>query len=260
MINKILEDNIKKNLEILIQEFNSNMSSAKIKMLQNTNVKNLYSIENTNTISLFVQNNKIYYPKEAINALELLSTNPDFGKNKNHKAYTNENLIINDNTFSSYVNHAILKGLKPIDYYLENTLHECCHLIGIVGASAIGEGITELKTRQIAKKYNVITSGCGYPKEVFIAYQLEQILGKEIIEKIMFIDDLDKQVKYIKEKLGANKANLYYEVYQKTNKIFKNYINNNYSGTNAIQDKISAYDKLNYDEILKIINDFQESN
>lgn len=74
-------------------------------------------------------------------------------------------MIINDNTYITYIKHVFLKGLTPEEYFKEILLHKTLHFCGSGGGTTIKEGINGLKTRQLAKKYNLLTSSCGYPKE-----------------------------------------------------------------------------------------------
>ena len=116
---------------------------------------------------------------------------------KNHKTFTEDNMIINDNTYITYIKHVFLKGLTPEEYFKEILLHETLHFCGSVGGTAIREGINELKTRQLAKKYGLLTSFCGYPKEIKIIldsvsleassffFNLEVIMENEFHNKYM---------------------------------------------------------------------------
>lgn len=105
---------------------------------------------------------------------------PGYGINTNHKSYNKNDLILNDNTFLDYIKHAFIAGLNPEQFFLETFLHETLHL---GGSSALRKGFTELKTRQLDNKYNFITSGCGYPKEVKIANILKKNLVSTFLTK-----------------------------------------------------------------------------
>ena len=72
---------------------------------------------------------------------------PGFGMMKNHKTCDQDNMIINDNTYITYIKHVFLKGLTPEEYFKEILLHETLHFCGSGGGTAIREGINELKTR-----------------------------------------------------------------------------------------------------------------
>lgn len=182
-------NNIKNNLIVEIEKL------VKIIKYEYSNLVNipmeydLYKIvhiEETGTISLFVRKGEFYFPLDAFKVLEAFKKIPGFGINKNHKTYTKNNMILNDNTFMTYIQHVFLKGLTAEEYFKEILLHETLHFCGSGGGSALREGINELKTRQLAQKYNLLTSACGYPKETKIAYELEELFGEDIINKIAF--------------------------------------------------------------------------
>ena len=42
---------------------------------------------------------------------------------KNHKTFTEDNMIINDNTYITYIKHVFLKGLTPEEYFKEILFH-----------------------------------------------------------------------------------------------------------------------------------------
>ena len=122
----------------------------------NYDLRERVHIEETGTISLFVRNKNFYFPLDAFKVLKAFKKIPGFGMMKNHKTCTEENMIINNNTYITYIKHAFLKGLTPEEYFKEILLHETLHFCGSGGGSALREGINELKTRQLAKKYNTI--------------------------------------------------------------------------------------------------------
>ena len=109
-------------------------------------------------------------------------------------------MIINDNTFETFINHAIVKGMTAEDYFKEILLHEVMHFCGSGGGNVLDEGTNELLTRMLAQKYNLRTNSCGYPKEVRLVYELMNQLGEETILKLAFINKLDKQIDFLREK------------------------------------------------------------
>ena len=76
----------------------------------NYDLQELVHIEETGTISLFVRNKNFYFPLDAFKVLETLKKIPGFGTVKNHKTYSQDNMIINDNTYITYIKHVFLKG------------------------------------------------------------------------------------------------------------------------------------------------------
>ena len=180
-----IKNNLVSEIEKLIKVIRNEYPNL-VDLPVNYDLDKLVHIEETGTISLFVKNKNFYFPLDAFKVLGTLKKIPGFGMVKNHKTCSRDNMIINDNTFISYIRHVFLKGLTPEEYFKEILLHETLHFCGSGGGSAIREGINELKTRQLAQKYGLLTSSCGYPKETKIAYELEKIFGENIINRISF--------------------------------------------------------------------------
>ena len=257
-----LANKVFKYVKIILNEYQDKIPNHIKTYLNNINdYQGFIKIENTNTISLFVSDGLIYLPLNAYKIIGLMESVPGFGINKNHKTHNNSNMIINDNTFSDYIKHVFLKGLMPIDYFLEILLHETMHLCGADGGSALKEGFTELKTRELAKKYNLTTSCCGYPKEMKIAYLFEMILGRDITDKLTFMAD-EREIYYmIHDLVGTEEADLYIKVSRMMQVEFQNYINKKYDGITGPIKKTLEYDKINYrkiDELFALY--FEEKN
>ena len=193
-----IKNNLVSEIEKLIKVIRNEYPNL-VDLPVNYDLDKLVHIEETGTISLFVKNKNFYFPLDAFKVLGTLKKIPGFGMVKNHKTCSRDNMIINDNTFISYIRHVFLKGLTPEEYFKEILLHETLHFCGSGGGSAIREGINELKTRQLAQKYGLLTSSCGYPKETKMAYELEKIFGENIINRISF----SKSQEEIKEILDS---------------------------------------------------------
>ena len=246
-----LIDEIEKQIKIIKNEYKDLINIEK-----SYNLKKQVHIMNTGTVSLFVKNKNFYFPLDAVTALEKLKKIPGFGINKNHKTHTNKNVILNNNTYLSYIKHAYLKGLTPIMYYKEILLHETFHFCGSGGGSALREGINELKTRQLAQKYNLLTSSCGYPKEVKIAYQLEQVLKEDTINKIAFSKN-DEEIKNILNKISPEAVKLYFNLEKSMNEEFYHkYMKYNYPGFLGMFKKTIKYHNINYKKAQKILENY----
>lgn len=254
-----LSNKLKTYIKIIFEEY-KNIIPKEIKTyLSMVDSINLIKIENTNTISLFVSNGLIYLPENAYKILEAMEKIPGFGINPNHKTHNKSNMIINDNTFLDYIKHVFLKGLKPIDYFLEILLHETMHLCGSDGGIGLKEGFTELKTRQLALKYNLETSCCAYPKEVKIAHELEMILGKEICDQLTFMID-ERDIYYlIHDQVGTKEADLYLNISRTMEKEFQAYIKQKFDGLTGPLKKAMEYSKIDYTKVEELFKNYYQS-
>lgn len=182
-----LAKQLKNQIEIILEEYGEVIPTETIiKLKKIKDYKELIEIKDTKTISCFVRDDKIYFPETIEKILKMLKFIPGNSINKNHKAYKKENLVLNKNTFITYMKHLFIKGATPEEFYEENLLHETMHLCGSKGVFPLHEGLTEYKTRKIAQKHNLKTTGCGYPKEVKIVETLTQILGEEFMNIYSF--------------------------------------------------------------------------
>lgn len=215
-------------------------------------------IENTGTISLLVNNNHFYFPLDAFKVLNAFKKIPGFGTQKKHKTYNEENMIINDNTYMTYIKHAFLKGLTPEEYYKEILLHETLHFCGSGGGTALREGINELKTRQLAQKYSLETSCCGYPKETKIAYELEQLFGKKLIDIIAFSRN---QIE-LKEKLdniSPDMSAFYFSLESMMeNEFYHKYMKYDFPGLVGPLKKTQKYNSIDYTSAYELIDKYKE--
>ena len=223
------------------------------------NIEDIVHIDDTGTISLFVQDGEIFLPKNAYNVLSLLSKLPGFGINKNHTTHGQNDMVINNNTFLSFVNHVFLKGLSPQQYFSEIALHETFHLCGSDGAFGLFEGITEFKTREFAQKHNLETSACGYPKETRIAYELQQLFGKDVMDKITFAETYGDKHQIINDNLGETEAELFKNVFAEMQLQFNPYISKSYPGFLGIINKCYQYSKIDYSKAHDLINEYRKS-
>lgn len=221
-------------------------------------VSNRVHIENIGTVSLFVRSGHFYFPTDAFKVIEELQKNPNYGSIPNHKTYDENNLIINDNTYMTYLEHALLAGLTVEQYFEEILLHETMHFCGSGGGTGLREGINELKTRQLAKKYGLLTSACGYPKETKIAYELEKLFGEEIINKLAFSKTLS-EIKIILDKVSPTATEFYF-VLEKImeQEFYTKYMKYNFPGAQGPLNKMKKYDEIDYTEAYELIEEYNK--
>lgn len=214
-------------------------------------------IEETGTISLFVRNKNFYFPLNAFKVLETLKRIPGFGMVKNHKTCNQDNMIINDNTYVTYIEHVFFKGLTPLEYFKEILLHETLHFCGSGGGTAIREGINELKTRQLAKKYGLLTSSCGYPKETKIAYELEKIFGEDVMNKISFSKNY-REIQEVLNSVSNEASSFYFNLEALMEEEFHNkYMKYNFPGLTGPIKKTQKYNSIDYTKAYALIDDYK---
>lgn len=243
---------IEKLIEIIKNEY-SNLVDIPI----NYDLNELVHIKDTGTISLMVSGKNFYFPLDAFKVLEMLKKIPGFGIMKNHKTCNKDNMIINNNTYITYIKHVFLKGLTPEEYFKEILLHETLHFCGSGGATAIREGINELKTRQLAKKYGLLTSACGYPKETKIAYELEKIFGERIINRISFAKN-HWEIKEILDQISPEATSFFFALEKTMEKEFySKYMKYKFPGLTGPLKKTQKYNSIDYTKAYALINEYK---
>ena len=131
-------------------------------------------------------------------------------------------------------------------------------VVDIGGGTAIREGINELKTRQLAKKYDLLTSSCGYPKEIKIAYELEKIFGTDIINKIAFSKN-HRETKEILDFISPEALLFFFNLEEVMEKEFYNkYMKYNFPSFRGLLKKTHKYNSINYKKAYILINKYKE--
>lgn len=263
-----VHDNLAKKAQLYIETISEKYSKyiPDYKIEQLTNIDDYHNVvfmENLKTVSAFADNRGVHVPLEAIGAFRYFSGLKEYGKDKNHVLCNKDNLIINDNTFYDYVEHLVLTGASPQDYYQDLLLHEVMHFCGSGGANALKEGINEYLTRKVAKEEGFRTSGCGYPKETKIAYELEQIFGEDVLNQIAFINNEEHILAFLEEKKGVKAKEFYKKLSIEMEKEFKEkYFKdiNRYDGIEGIKAKCDNYNKIDYSRANKLISEYKRNN
>lgn len=270
-MSNVIESHVKSNLSIkletyikaIIDKYGTYIPKETLNKIQNiTDYKEIIKIYDYGSVNAFASKNEISLPLCADKLLKIASKIPGYGIYKNHKTYNEKNLVINNNTYITYLLHAFISGTDAEGYYEDMLLHETMHFCGGKGGLALKEGINEFLTRKIAKESNFKTNGCGYPKEVKIANELQNLFGEEIIDQIAFLENHDTFI-FLRNKLGFDVAILYLNISQKMEEEFydKYYSNiDSYSGLKGIAKKTIDYQKINYSEIYKMIEKYKLEN
>lgn len=251
---------IKEYISLIIKEYGQYMAPEDLNRLINiTDYDKILQIYDYGEVSAYANEQNIMMPLCADKILDTASKFPGYGINKNHKTYEDDNIIINNNTFFTYIKHIFISGSNAEDYYADLLLHETMHFCGSGGASVIREGINELLTRMLAQKYNLRTNSCGYPKEVELCYKLMEVFGEETIKQLAFINNIGKEIEYLRENLGENAANLYIQVIDITEKEFdEKYYSHmrEFNGITGIIKKIIMYRQINYMKVYELLENY----
>ena len=219
--------------------------------------KEIVRFNDKNTLSFLCVNGQLLLPKVAYDLFPILRQNELYGTNKNNRRDVSQYLDT-DTTYFDYINHLLVAGLSEYDYFEESLLHETMHLCGSGGGIPLEEGINDLKTRELAQKQGIKIAGYAYSKEVEIAKQLQDILGKDIMDELTFTPS-SKRFNYLYEKLGEEKANLYKNVSRKMIEESSNFFKTAYKTDNPFE-KAKLYDEIDYSGTYTIIDNYKQTN
>lgn len=239
-------------LRIIISEYKDNIKPETIDYLLNNNIVEFNS---ASTISFFVENGVLYLPKRIYDIIPILKGHELYGVSPNDRRKIEDYLDTNT-TYYDYIEHVIKVGITPYQFFEESLLHEAMHLCGSVGGNPLEEGITELKSRELAQKNNIKISAYGYPKETEVAKTLQEVIGKDVMDQLTFIKTHDRR-NFLIEKVGIEKADLY-------KRVFKDMIllSNGYNiKIETISDpyiKAEEYKKISYATVLEYIDEYIE--
>lgn len=255
----VLADDMRKYVQIILKEYATEIPNERQEFLQETD--EYYSriiVEDSGTISMFATNDGIIMPEGAYKIFKYMKFIPGYGINPKHKSYK-EGEIVNKNTYYDYIKHVFISGMSVEEFFKDALLHETMHFCGSDGGSAIREGLTELKTREIAQKYGLKASMCGYPKEVDIASRLQKIIGEHVINKITFSRNNREAYTILQENCGNDIADLFFEVSQLMDEESKNkYEHSRFGGVFGPIKKAKAYSKIDYSKVYEKLKLFEE--
>ena len=236
-------------IKTIINEYGVYIDSDIINHVLNNKI---VTFSNSDTISFIVKKGVLYLPKH------IYSLIPEFQKNIGYGVLPNDGRRIEDymdtsTTYYDYINHFIRGGLSAYNYFEESLLHEAFHLCGCSGNHPLEEGITELKTRELAQKYSIKIAGYAYPKEVEVAKKVQDIMGKDIIDELAFV--LDNKYDFLIGKVGIEKADLYLKVVKDMTDLSKGYYSK-FEKISKPSDKAELYSQLDYSSVLKYLDEY----
>jgi len=176
---KVLAADMKKYVELILEEYGQYIPETTKAFLKSIdNYSDRIRVQDTGTISMFATETEVIMPEGAYKIFKYLRMLPGYGINKKHKPYK-DGEIVNENTYYDYMKHVLVSGMSVEEFFRDTLLHETMHFCGSDGRNAMREGWTELKTRELAQKYGLKASRCGYPKEVDIVSKFQEIVGEE---------------------------------------------------------------------------------
>lgn len=189
---------------------------------------------------------------------EMLKSRPEYGSDKSHRCYE-DGEILNTTDYFGYIKHVVLVGMSIEEFFRDSILHETMHFCGAGGTSALKEGFTELKTRELAQKYGLKASRCGYFKDVEIAMRLQNIIGNDVANIITFARDDWEIYSILEKRCGSEIAKLYFDISHLMDEEHqKKYNHSEFGGLDGPMKKAQAYAQIDYSRVYELLKKFEE--
>ena len=153
---------------------------------------------------------KIYFAIQNKNMFVKLAKTPEYGQHKGNPLLNAEEFIDNDKDYIDYMQYILDNGLTELDYCLDLLPHQVMHLIGCKGG-VLGEGITELRTRQICKKHGIRCAPILHSKETKIIRLLEEFVDEITINESAFLGHFDFLTEELEKLFGKENFQSVYE-------------------------------------------------
>ncbi len=243
---QLLED-----INLILKEY-PNCNRKEIANIMNHD-KEIVKYNSSNTITFIVQDGVLLLPKVAYQIFPLLKKYENYGTKLNSNRNIADYLDTNT-TYKEYITHLIESGMSVYDYFEESLLHEAMHICGSQGGYPLEEGINELKTRELAQKYNIKIAAYGYSKEVKMAKKMQEIIGKETMDELTFIPKYER-VKILTDKLGNEVGELYSQISTEMMKKSNDYYKKLSQISNPFE-KANLYDNIDYTELYQTLDNY----
>lgn len=255
---RVLANDMKKYVELILEEYGQYIPETTKEFLKSIdNYSDRIVVQDTGTISMFATDAEVIMPEGAYKIFKYLKMVPGYGINKKHRTYK-DGEIVNENTYYDYMKHVLVSGMSVEEFFRDTLLHETMHFCGSDGGNAMREGLTELKTRELAQKYGLKASRCGYPKEVDIVSKFQEIVGDDIANRITFAESNRKIDMILKENCGEDVARLYFEISRLMDEeLNKKYDHSKFGGVLGPIKKAKAYSSIDYSKIYEKIEAFK---
>lgn len=241
---KILEAEIKRILPIFLDELGEYIPIEREEKLRYTLILRV-PVLFSNGFGAHAGENRIFYATQNTDVFRKFSKREDFGKNPEAVLVTEEDFIDNDKDYLDYFQYFIDKGLIELDYSLDVLPHTAMHLLGS-SHTVLGEGITELLTREICKKHGIRCAPIMHSKETKLIRMLEKYLHRVEILDTAF-GDLDS---IIVGKCVSIFGPEFGELYKELSREYRDYTND------RTKDPLEHYEKyreINFDSIFELI-------
>lgn len=196
-------------------------------------------------IGVWNDGNKIYVSVQNSRFFKQLSKEEGYGENKGKQLVSNKEYYINNKDFLDYIDYAKANGLKEIDYALDTLPHHIMHLIGS-GKGILGEGITELRTREICKKYNIRYAPVMHSKEAKLIRLLENFFTKQELNEASFYGNVSSILKKCETIFGKEFKTLYEDICGQYN----NYIS---SSVTDVVEHYKRYREIDFTKLYDLI-------
>lgn len=247
MIEKKLQEILKKYVSIFMNEYSSFLSKEQLDKLNNINIDKTIVLENVPVAFGEVNLGRIYLS----NNIEL------FDNIHKMKEFNTRKYDLNNKNLSSYIKYMCDNGYDIERYYSDILMYFIFKLV-IKNSSFLNNGFINQEIRYLSIKYSLNCANL-YAREEALVEKITRIIKLDNIRQVLFVDKITR-FKYLCENLGYRYAELVEKVEDIVENEYSKIENINCVNLNGLLDYVNNYDKLSYGEAYNCILDFEVLN
>lgn len=241
---RTIEKEMRKIIPIYLEELVDYVHVEKRRYLKDEiNLRTIIRFDNG--LGVWCEENNIYFAIQNSGIFKRMSRDENYGQKIGTKLIDEEEFIENDKDYIDYMDYACANGLKEVDFCLDLLPHAVMHLVGS-SEGILGEGITELRTRQICKKYGIRCAPVWHSKETKLVMMLEKYVGEMMLNEASFLHEFSVLLDKCIEIFGPEFKEAYDDLYIE----YRTYQINR---TLDPMEHYRNYRELNFDRIYEII-------
>ena len=246
MIESVLVEILKKDVNIFLTEYSDFLSREQLEILRNIDYQNIISLVESTIPFGMVNMGKIYLTNSQ-DLMDSITKMDEFNTRKYQ---------LNNTNMSSYLKYICENGYSLIDFYSDFLMYFVFQLV-MRDNSGFINGLINHEIRLLAVKYSMRCANL-YAREGRIVDRITSIISPEIIRKILFMDKVSR-FKYLNDNLGLRYANLVETIEDLIEREYQS-LKKDYSGVDGFLNYTMQYDNLSYGEVYNYLLDFEIEN
>ena len=231
---------LKKYVNIFLKEYSSYLNKEQLILLKQINYNQIIKFANFSIPVGIINYSSIYLSDNLLNIPK-----------------TNNKYIINNKNYTSYLKILNNNGCNTYEYYAHQLMFLVFKLV-INQETGLINGFINYEINNLKRKYKFQAVNL-YQREELIANKVRNVLGRDNVLKIMFMD-MPSSFKYLNNILGYRYADYYYRVSLLMDNEYKKIRIDNYTSKDGLVKYARDYDSLLYGSVYNYLLDFSINN